>query len=132
MASVNLADEMERISTGLDSVLIRRKGGRVIGGVVLDLSEWTGDVVKGGHVIIRKEEEGIVSYRPAPVSGDKFAALPEGWGYAGVLVRTVTRKDPRAAVQYDGEINDEAMPYSIADIRAKLRETFPSLYFMHD
>ena len=132
MASANLAKEVEQFSTGLDSILIRRKGGRIIGGVVLDLSDWTENVVKGGHVIIKKETDGITEYRPNPVEGESFTAIPTGYEYAGVLVRTVTKDDPRAAVQYDGEINDKAMPYSIEAIKAALKEAFPSLYFMHD
>lgn len=132
MASANLAKEVEQFSTGLDSILIRRKGGRIIGGVVLDLSEWEEDVVKGGHVIIKQETDGIVTYKPCPVSGESFSAAPTGFEYAGVLVRTITKDDPRAAVQYDGEINDKAMPYSIETIKAPLKEAFPSLYFMHD
>lgn len=132
MASANLAKEVEQFSTGLDSILIRRKGGRIIGGCVLDLSDWEGDVVKGGHVIIKQETDGISTYKPCPVSGEAFSAAPTGWEYAGVLVRTVIKSDPRASVQYDGEINDKAMPYSIDAVKAALKEAFPSLYFMHD
>lgn len=132
MASANLAKEVEQFSTGLDSILIRRKGGRIIGGVVLDLSEWEENIVKGGHIIIKKETDGITAYKPNPVADGKFSTIPSGYEYAGVLVRTVTKDDPRAAVQYDGEINDKAMPYSIDAIKAALKEAFPSLYFMHD
>ncbi|MCM1222551.1 MAG: hypothetical protein NC548_49585 [Lachnospiraceae bacterium] len=132
MASANLANEVEQFSTGLDSILIRRMGGRIIGGCTLDLSDWTKNVVKGGHVIIKKETDGVASYKPMPVSGDAYAALPSGYEYAGVLVRTVIKSDPRAAVQYDGEINDKALPYPIDSIKAALKAAFPSLYFMHD
>lgn len=132
MANANLANEVEQFSTGLDSILIRRKGGRIIGGCVLNLSEWSEDIVKGGHIVIKKETDGVTEYKPNPVEGDAFAAIPAGYEYAGVLVRTVSKKDPRAAVQYDGEINDKAMPYSIESIKAALKTALPSLYFMHD
>lgn len=132
MATANLANEVEQFSTGLDSILIRRKGGRIIGGCVLNLTDWDGDVVKGGHVVISKETDGITEYKPCPVSGNAFAAAPEGYEYAGVLVRTIIKSDPRAAVQYDGEINDKAMPYSIENIKDALKTAFPSLYFKHD
>ena len=132
MASVNLAKEVEQFSAGLDSILIRRKGGRIIGGVVLDLSDWSENTVKGGHIIISKETDGITAYKPLPVSGDKYASLPTGFEYSGVLVRTVLKEDPRAAVQYDGEINDKAMPYPIDTIKAALKTALPSLYFKHD
>lgn len=132
MASANLANEVEQFSTGLDSILIRRKGGRIIGGCVLDLSDWEGNVVRGGHVIIMKETDGIVGYKPMPVTDGAYSTLPAGYEYAGILVRTITKGDPRAAVQYDGEINDKAMPYPIDTIKDALKSAFPSLYFKHD
>lgn len=132
MANANLANEVEQFSTGLDSILIRRIGGRIIGGCVLDLTDWTENAVKGGHVIIKKETDGVVEYKPNPVEDGSFAAIPEGYEYAGVLVRTVTKADPRAAVQYDGEINDKAMPFPIESIKSALKAALPSLYFMHD
>lgn len=132
MSNANLANEVEQFSTGLDSILIRRLGGRIAGGVVLDLSDWEENTVKGGHIVIKQETDGIASYKPMPISGDAYAALPSGYEYAGVLVRTVTKSDPRAAVQYDGEINDKALPYPIDSIKEALKGVFPSLYFMHD
>lgn len=127
-----LRQDVEEFSSGPESVLIRRMGGRIIGGCILNLSEWTDSVVKGGHVIIMKETDGIMDYKPNPVEGDKFSAIPTGWEYAGVLVRSASKSDPRAAVQYDGEINDKAMPYAIDDIKDALKTALPSLYFMHD
>lgn len=127
-----LNQNAEEFGYGAESVLIRRTGGRIIGGCILNLSEWSDNVVRGGHVIIKKETDGITDYKPNPIEDDKFSALPVGWEYAGVLVRSVSKSDPRAAVQYDGEINDKAMPYSIDDIKDALKKELPSLYFMHD
>jgi hypothetical protein len=132
MANANLANEIEEFSSGLDSILIRRKGGRIIGGAVLDLSDWAENVVKGGHIIIKKETDGVTEYKPNPVEDGNFAALPDGYEYAGCLVRTVVKKNPCASIQYDGEINDKALPYSIEPIKAALKAALPSLYFMHD
>lgn len=131
MANI-LMQETQEYSNALESVLIRRKGGRIIGGCVLDLSDWPEDSVKGGHMIIKKETDGIMTYKPNAVADGKFSEIPEGWEYAGVLVRTVTRTNPFAAVQYDGEINDKVMPYPIDDIKAAVKTALPSLYFMHD
>lgn len=127
-----LRQDTEEYSDALESILIRRKGGRIIGGCVLDLSEWPEDPVRGGHMVIKKETDGIMAYKPSPVEGDSFSTIPTGWEYAGVLVRSVTKTNPFAAVQYDGEINDNAMPYSIDGIRAAVKTALPSLYFMHD
>ena len=47
-------------------------------------------------------------------------------------VRTTLASDARGAIQYDGEINDKALPYPIDSIKSDLKEALPSLYFMHD
>ena len=127
----NLANELETFETGMDSVVIRRKGGRIIGGRTLDMTGFAEDVVKAGHIIIQSTEDESV-FKPMPVSDGAYSALPSNYQYVGVLVRTITKKDPRAAIQYDGEINDEALPYSISAIKTALKTALPSLYFMHD
>ncbi len=132
MAGVaNLANELETFEAGMDSVVVRRKGGRIIGGRTLDMTGFSGDVVKAGHIIIQSTEDETI-FKPMPVSSGAYSTLPNNYQYAGVLVRTITKKDPRAAIQYDGEINDEALPYSISTIKAALKTALPSLYFMHD
>lgn len=131
MANI-LRQETEEFTDGLESILIRRKGGRILGGCVLDLSDWPENKVKGGHIIIKKETDGIMAYKPNAVADSEYSAIPDGWEYAGVLVRSASKTDPRAAVQYDGDINDKAMPYSIDNIKSALKAALPSLYFMHD
>lgn len=96
------------------------------------MTGFTDDVVKGGHIIIRSTTD-ETDYRPMPVSNGAFGTLTTGFEYAGILVRSVTKKDPRAAIQYDGEINDKAMPYPLTDtLKTALKAALPSLYFMHD
>lgn len=129
--SADLNTINETFSDGTESILIRRMGGRVIGGRTLNLTGFTGDKIQAGHIIIKSStDEG--DYRPMPVSNGAYGTLTTGFEYAGVLVRTVTAKDPRAAIQYDGEINDKAMPYSIASIKTALKTALPSLHFAHD
>lgn len=129
-ADLNLADES--YDDGLETILIRRKGGRIIGGRTLNMTGFTGDKVKAGHIIIKSSTDDN-DYRPMPVSNGAFGTLATGFEYAGILVRTVTAKDPRAAIQYDGEINDKVMPYPLTPtLKAALKAALPSLYFMHD
>lgn len=130
-AQANLANEVETISTGLDSVVIRRKGGLIIGGRTLNVDGFEGSVIKAGHIAI-KNTANETEYKPMPVSNGAYASLPSGFEYAGVLVRTVSKSDPRAAIMYDGEVNDKACPYPIDSIKADLKSAMPSLYFMHD
>ncbi len=132
MATADLNLTNETFDDGLESILIRRKGGRIIGGRTLNMIGFTEGKVKGGHIIIQSTTDDY-DVRPLPVSNGAFGALPEGFEYAGILVRTVSAKDPRAAIQYDGEINDKAMPYPLTDaLKAALKSALPSLYFKHD
>lgn len=132
MATADLNLTNETFDDGLETVLIRRKGGRIIGGRTLNMTGFTEDKVKGGHIIIKSKTDNY-DLRPLPVSNGAFGALAEGFEYAGILVRTATAKDPRAAIQYDGEINDLAMPYPLTDaLRAALKTALPSLHFDHD
>lgn len=132
MATADLNLTNETFDDGLESILIRRKGGRIIGGRTLNMTGFTADKVVGGHIIIKSTTDDN-DYRPMPVSNGAFGTLTTGFEYAGILVRTVTAKDPRAAIQYDGEINDKAMPYPLTDaLKTALKAALPSLYFMHD
>lgn len=132
MSTANLNLINETFDDGLESVVIRRKGGRIIGGRTLNMAGFAGEKVAAGHIIIKSSTDDN-DYRPMPVSGDAFGTLTAGFEYAGILVRTVTAKDPRAAIQYDGEINDKAMPYPLtAELKSALKSALPSLYFMHD
>lgn len=127
----NLANEAETFDGGLDSIVIRRKGGRIIGGRTLNVEGFNEKYVKAGHIIIHSTTDDT-DYKPMPVSGDSYSTLPSGYEYAGVWVRTTLASDARGAIQYDGEINDKALPYPIDSIKAALKTALPSLYFMHD
>lgn len=132
MGTSDLNFNSESFDDGLESVLIRRKGGRIIGGRTLNLTGFTDEVIKAGHIIIKSTTDDN-DWRPMPVSNGVFGTLTTGFEYAGILVRTITAKDPRAAIQYDGEINDKVMPYPLTStLKSALKAALPSLYFMHD
>lgn len=128
--SANLSNEFEKIATGNEAILIRRVGGRILGGRTLYTADYNGegDVIKAGHIIIVSED----GYKPLNTDGGQYVTKPEGAKYAGVLVRTISKNDARASIQYDGEINDLALPYPIDNIREAIKADLPSLYFMHD
>lgn len=127
----NLANEVETFDGGLDSIVIRRKGGRIISGRSLNVTGFDEKYVKAGHIIIRSTTDEN-DYKPMPVSSGAYSTLPSNHEYVGVWVRTTPVNDARGAIQYDGEINDKALPYSIDSIKAALKAALPSLYFMHD
>ena len=130
-ATANLANELQTIESGMDSVVIRKYGAGIIGGRTLDVTDVAASTIKAGHVIIRSTSD-ETEFKPMPVVGEAYAALPGGYEYAGVLVRTVTKQQPLAAIMYAGEVNDNASPFPIDGIKAALKEELPGLVFMHD
>lgn len=132
-ATANLASELQVITSGLDSVVIRRYGAGIIGGRTLDVSDYPYDVIKAGHVIIASDDETL--FKPMPLQGpdyDKYNTSLGSNHYVGVLVRSVTKDAPLAAIMYDGEVNDKASPYSVDSIKAEMKTALPGLVFMHD
>lgn len=84
--TVNLSNELESFETGMDSVVIRRKGGRIIGGRSLNMEGFNEKYVKAGHIIIRSTNDEY-DYKPMPVSDNAYSSLPENYEYAGIWVR---------------------------------------------
>lgn len=133
-ATANLASELQVITSGLDSVVIRRYGAGIIGGRTLDVSGYPYDVIKAGHVIIASNSDETL-FKPMPLETpdyDKYGALPSNHHYVGVLVRSVTKDAPLAAIMYDGEVNDKASPYSVDSIKTSMKTDLPGLVFIHD
>lgn len=130
-ATANLANELQTIESGMDSVVIRKYGAGIIGGRTLDVSNVASDVIKAGHVIIRSTTD-ETDYKPMPVKDGAYDTLTIGYEYAGVLVRSITKKEPLAAIMYAGEVNDKASPYPIDGIKAAMKTALPGLVFMHD
>lgn len=130
-ATANLANESQTIGSGMDSVVIRKYGSGIIGGRTLDVTNVATDVIKAGHVIIRSATDDT-DYKPMPVEDGAYDTLPSGYEYAGVLVRSITKKEPLAAIMYAGEVNDKASPYPVDSIKSAMKTALPGLVFMHD
>ena len=72
------------IDDGNDSKVIIRNLAGIPGGVTLDMTDWSEDVLKAGHII--KYDPSTKVYAPLGVSDDAYASLESGEEYAGVLV----------------------------------------------
>lgn len=130
-AIANLTEDRKGITFGNDGVVIRHYGANIIGGRTLDVTGFENEeAIKCGHIIIC--ETATNTYKPMPVQGGAYKALPEGHEYVGVLFATVPVKEPFAAIMYDGEVNDKACPYDVNSIKTALRTALPKLVFMHD
>lgn len=113
---VNLADEGVNVDNSMDSVVIMNNQFTIPGGKSLDTTGYSLDVLKAGHVIIKETATG--NYKPMPVSGAAYAALPAGHEYVGILVATILTKRPFAGIMIEGWVNEPASPYPVATIKA--------------
>jgi hypothetical protein len=114
---------------GLDTVVIRKFIDGIKGGKALNVEDFAEDYIKAGHVVIRKEDD----YKPLPVEGEKFAALPEGYEYVGFVTATKKATEPFVAIVTIGEVNDEALPYTLsAEQKAAIKAAVPTIVFNHD
>lgn len=102
--------QKETLISGLDSVVIRKFVSGIPGGRTLDCTDISETHIKAGHVVI-KTAEGV--YKPLPAADGKYAALPEGAVYAGILYRTVSTKYPAASIMIDGIVNPTLLPFPL-------------------
>ena len=129
----NYEPERKKVASGMDAVVIRQYNGGITGGRALDYSNFNEDVIKAGHLIVRKKVDGIYEYKPLSVSDGKYTDKQSDEEYAGVVVRS-RLKGEGVAIMDDGRVNDEAMPYQFKDEaqRTAVKTALPNLIFEHD
>lgn len=120
----------EAFGFGTDPIVIRKYVAGIQGGRVLDVSGFTEEYIRAGHVIVRDTTND--NYKPMPVSGGAYGSLPGNCEYVGVATATVSAKEPFVAIMYSGEVNDVASPYPITAIASALKTAVPTLVFKHD
>lgn len=130
MAVANLSNTVDSISDGNDSIVIINNVQSKQGGATLDTTGFTPEVIKAGHVIIQETATG--NYKPMPVSGAAYAALPAGHTYAGVLVASIRTAKPFAGILIMGVVNPAAMPYPLTPIAAAFKTAIPTIAFQQD
>lgn len=116
--------------SGKEAVVIRKYLNGITGGVVLDVSNFTGEFIQCGHVIIRDTTSG--EYKPMPVSGTAYGTLPTGCEYVGICMATVPTDTPHVGVLTAGEVNDKAVPFSVDSIKAAFKTAVPTIQWGHD
>lgn len=134
-AQANLNQDVMRIDSANDSIVIRHYGACIKGGRTLDMTDFPSDLkcIRAGHVVIRSTTDETL-YKPMPVAedGKNYAVLPSGFEYVGVVVATKPVDYPLVGIMYDGEVNDVASPYPVTSIKAAMKTALPGLVFMHD
>lgn len=109
--TANLDNIKESVDTGNDSIVIVSNLETIPGGKTLDVTGFTPTVIKAGHLIIEVTATGVL--KPAPVTGVAYDALPAGHTYKGVLIATILKTKPFAAVLVRGSVNKIASPYPV-------------------
>lgn len=129
----NYESEKKKVDSGKDAVVIRQYNGGITGGRALDYTGFEDEVIKAGHLIVRKKVDGIYEYKPLSVSAGKYTDKQTDEEFAGVVVRS-RLKGEGVAIMDDGRVNDEAMPYQFKDEnqRTAVKTALPNLIFEHD
>lgn len=115
--------------SGKSSVIVRNYVNGIMGGVILNMTGFDGDI-QCGHIIIRDTNSG--EYKPMPVSGGAYSTLPSNCEYVGVCITDAPNDTPHVGVMTAGEANDKAVPYSVETIKAALKTAVPTLQWGHD
>jgi len=125
MAVANLNNEPVQYDDGKDSIVIVDNFQSIRGGRTLDVTGFTPELIKSGHVIIVQTSN--QQYKPMPVNGGAtaYATLPTGHTYAGVLINTIRTSKPFAGIMVRGTINPVAAPYDFATIAAAVKTALP-------
>lgn len=121
------------VDVSKDSIVIRLNTFTLEGGRVLDVTGFAPDTIQAGHIVIRENATGV--YKPNPISGAAFSALPSDHSYAGIVVASVDKvtQGGGVGVMTQGAVNTKAMPYTMtAPIEAALKTALNQIYFTYD
>lgn len=130
MATVDLRNADLSVDTSKDGVVIVDVFQSIRGGRSLDTTGFTPTVISAGHIVIM--ETATNEYKPMPVSGSAYAALPGGHVYAGVNISSILTKRPFSGIMVRGTVNHVAGPYTISSILAAVKTALPLIDFRAD
>lgn len=108
MAQENLAKPAVKAETNLDTVIIDKIIETVRGGRTLETADFPDDVIQAGHVILQRADG---EYIPQPTDG----SIPEGAKAVGVLIGSILKSQPAAAIMTRGTVNEVPLKYPIND-----------------
>lgn len=127
--SASLNRDSYLINDGNDSKVIIRNLAAIPGGVTLDMSNWTPNELRAGHIIKHNTSTGV--YSPLGITGsdnDTYDSLGANEEYAGVLVTSILKDKPFAPVMTIGEVNAAASPYPIT---STIKAGLPRIEFLY-
>ena len=105
--TANLNNTPIQVDTGNDSIVIVHNLETIPGGKTLDVTGFTPDVIKAGHLVI-KDASG--NHKPMPVNsgGTNYDALPANHTYVGIVISSVLKTKPFVGIMVRGTMNDDA------------------------
>lgn len=130
MATANLHNTGETVDTSKDGIVIKLYTDGYQGGRTLDTTGFTPTVIQAGHVIIKETATG--EFKPMPISGSAYDALPAGHTYEGILAASILTAKPFAAIMTQGTVNHVAGPYTITSILSAVKTALPHIEFRAD
>jgi hypothetical protein len=132
MASPNLSNTGEIVSTGNDSIVIVDNFQSIRGGRSLDVTGYGLDVIQAGHVIIMQTSNKEYKPMPLAVGNAAYDALPAGHTYTGILIASILTKKPFAGIMVRGTVNPAAAPFPMTTILSAVKTALPLIDFRED
>ena len=126
MATVDLNRDEYLLDDGNAGKVIIRDLADIPGGRALDMTNWTDDVVKSGHIIAHNTVTG--EYFPLGITSGAYNSLDTNEEYAGVLKVAVLKTKPAAAIMTMGEVNAAASPYPVT---STIKAGLPQIKFLY-
>lgn len=119
--------QKETIVFGNDSVAVQKYLAGIPGGRTLDLSGFDGDVVYAGTVLVEDAAGNIKPLGLTPGAAGQqgtYAAKDAADKYAGILYRTILKKNPAASIMIQGVVNGKVIPAPLPD---DFKAAFPAI-----
>lgn len=132
MQTANLNNEGLQVDTTYDTIIIKKVLIDIPGGKTLDVTGVTEDVLKAGRVIIEQTSTGDL--KPLKITAPTaYETLPAGHTFKGILIATILKKRPFAAVMLAGDVNDGAIVnYELPATPAAAKTALTHILFTKD
>jgi hypothetical protein len=127
VTNLNTNADITGFDAGIDSVTIANYIEGIPGGRSLDVTGFTLKAIRAGHVVIKDTATG--DYKPMPIAGDVYAALPAGHSIEGVVVSSVITTEAMVGIMVRGSVNENASPYPVT---AAIKAALPLIRFTKD
>jgi hypothetical protein len=130
MAEVNLVNQdVIGFNAEIDSVTIVKILETIPGGRALDVTGYTPDVIKAGHVVIKETATG--NYKPFPVAagGAAYDTLPANHTIEGIVISSVPTDMAAVGILVRGTVNEATSPYPVT---AAIKTALPLIRFIQD